>query len=467
MIVVVASVVAVVLTSTLPRGPGRHAHADVATTQTNGTQFLDTDGHPIQAHGGDVIEVDRTYYWVGENRTADDRFAAVSLYRSTDLSSWTYVRDVLTTASSADLRDAKIERPKLLRDRATGHFVLWMHAENGQDYSEARTAVATSDRIDGDYRWRGSSRPLGHESRDFTVFQDTDGTGYLVSATAGNANLALFRLDDDLTAARTLVATLWPGAFREAPAMFERDGTYYLITSGATGWDPNQAMYATAPAPGGPWSALEPLGDATAFDSQVAFVLPVAGSAGTSYLYVGDRWAGAHGGPVNESPSVWLPLRFDDAGKPTLRWSDRVAIDVRTGRAVGTGSTTPFRSFRSTTAGDCLDAPVNGPTTTPILWECNGGRNQQWQVVPTTGDRIVLRSRSQGTCLTHARTGEGDGGTLLARCDGSTRQDWDLRREADGTVSLRSSAGCLGASSTGSPVATTTCSRHDAFSVEA
>jgi hypothetical protein len=32
--------------------------------------------------------------------------------------------------------------------------------------------------------------------------------------------------------------------------------------------------------------------------------------AGTSYLYMGDRWANSMGGTVNDSQYVWLPLTF-------------------------------------------------------------------------------------------------------------------------------------------------------------
>ena len=40
---------------------------------------------------------------------------------------------------------------------ATGKFVMWMHKENGTDYSEARAAVAVSDTVDGNYTWRAAS----------------------------------------------------------------------------------------------------------------------------------------------------------------------------------------------------------------------------------------------------------------------------------------------------------------------
>ena len=54
-------------------------------TITNGTQFTDTGGNAVHAHGGGVLKVGRYYYWFGENRNADNTFRAVSVYRSTDL----------------------------------------------------------------------------------------------------------------------------------------------------------------------------------------------------------------------------------------------------------------------------------------------------------------------------------------------------------------------------------------------
>lgn len=35
----------------------------------NGSQFADTAGNAIQAHGAGIIKVDDTYYLFGENRT--------------------------------------------------------------------------------------------------------------------------------------------------------------------------------------------------------------------------------------------------------------------------------------------------------------------------------------------------------------------------------------------------------------
>ena len=37
-----------------------------------GAEWLDTDGNPIQAHGGSIITVGDTHYWYGENKAKTD-----------------------------------------------------------------------------------------------------------------------------------------------------------------------------------------------------------------------------------------------------------------------------------------------------------------------------------------------------------------------------------------------------------
>ena len=93
-------------------------------------------------------------------------------------------------------------------------------------------------------------------SRDITVFVDTDGTGYMISAARENYDLHIYRLTADYTGIAALVADPWPGGHREAPALFKRNGVYFMLTSGATGWNPNQQQYATATSIAGPWTAM-------------------------------------------------------------------------------------------------------------------------------------------------------------------------------------------------------------------
>ncbi|MBF8193473.1 family 43 glycosylhydrolase [Nonomuraea sp. K274] len=267
-----------------------------------GAPFTDTSGNPLHAHGGGVLKAGAYYYWFGENRNSDGTFRYVSAYRSTDLRNWEFRNHVLTQSSAAELQVANIERPRVIYNAATGRFVMWMHKENGRDYGEARAAVAVSDTVDGDYTYLRSFRPLGHMSRDITAFVDTDGAGYMISAADENYDLHIYRLTADYTDVTTL-ARMWDGDHREAPAMFKRDGVYFLLTSGATGWQPNQARYATATSITGPWSGWQDAGDSLTFGSQPAYVLPVQGTSGTSYAGGYLRLVARHSGKCADLPS--------------------------------------------------------------------------------------------------------------------------------------------------------------------
>lgn len=411
---------------------------------TNGSTFTDTSGALLHAHGGGVIEVGGFFYLFGENRNPDDTFRAVSVYRSTDLVRWEFRNDVLTQESAAELAVAKIERPKVIYNAATDRFVLWMHWENGTDYTQARTAVAVSSTVDGDYTYNGSFRPLGYDSRDMTVYRDDDGTAYLISATRVNADLNIYRLTSDYTGVESLVRTLWPGSYREAPAVFRRDGTYFLVTSGATSWNPNQARYAVASSIDGAWSELRDLGDAITYGSQPTFVLPVAGTSTTSYLYLGDRWAGAWGGPVNDSEYVWLPLEFPSPTSLSLTWSPQVSIDTATGEVSGVGAGRPYSAVVARHSDRCLDLSASSTQVgAPVQqWGCNGGANQAWQLRPLPGGDVTLLARHSHLCLTASATSTA---VVQSTCDGGDGQRFAVEDVGGGAVRIlaRLGGGCL------------------------
>ncbi|MFC6091999.1 RICIN domain-containing protein [Saccharothrix lopnurensis] len=433
---------AVLLGSALLVTPAEAAPVTIA----NGTQFTDTSGQVVHAHGGGVIKVDQHYYWFGENRNADNTFRAVSVYRSTDLRTWEFRKDVLTQASNPELAVANIERPKVIYNSSTGRFVMWMHKENGSDYGEARAAVASSATVDGDYTWHGSFRPLNHMSRDITLFRDDDGTGYMISAARENADLHIYRLTADYRQVSSRVHVLWPGSWREAPALFKRNGVYFLLTSGATGWAPNQQKYATASSVAGTWSALANVGDGTAYNSQTAFVLPVQGSQTTSYLYLGDRWAGAWDGRVNDSRYVWLPLSFPSGTTMSMSYASRLTIDTATGTVTPVSS--PAYTLAARHSGKCLDVPSSSQVTGAQVkqYPCNGGNNQKWEAQSTGDGHYRLVARHSGLCL-DVDAGSTTDGAVVGQwtCGSGANQQWQLQDAGNGYVRVvaRHSGKCL------------------------
>ncbi|MEV5495402.1 RICIN domain-containing protein [Nonomuraea fuscirosea] len=407
--------------------PAQAAPAQAApVTIANGTQFRDTSGNVLHAHGGGVLREGGYYYWFGENRNPDNTFRAVSVYRSTDLKNWEFRNDVLTRSSHPELDVANIERPKVIYNGSTGRFVMWMHKENGSNYSEARAAVASSATVDGDYTYHGSFRPLGqHMSRDITLYNDS-GTAYMISAADENYDLHIYRLTADYLNVSTLVGNFWNDAHREAPALFKRGNVYFLLTSAATGWNPNQARYATASSISGPWTGWTNVGDGTTFGSQPTYVLPIQGSSTTGYLYMGDRWAGAWGGPVNDSQYVWLPITFPSATSMSLTWYPEITVDAATGVVSGGGSS-PYYRITARGSGKVMDvvgaSTANNAEVKQYPW--NGGGNQRWQFQDTGGGYYRLVNQTSGKCLDVASASTADGANVIQyTCGGGANQQW-------------------------------------------
>lgn len=342
-----------------------------SVTITNGNDWKDTAGNPIEANSGNILKVGSTYYWYGEH-AVNGTFDKVNVYTSTDLKNWTLGNSILTKNSATELNSSKIERPKVIYNAATNKYVLWAHYENGTDYGLARVAVATSSTPDGSFTYQGSFRPLDYESRDMTVFADTDGKGYLITASKknGGANdtMAIFQLTSDYTGVQSFVGWVYENGYREAPAVVKKNNQYYLFTSQASGWYPNQGGYSTASSITGTWSALSPFGDPAAYGSQIHNIMTVTGSSTTSYIYMADRW-----NPLNLSDHkfIWLPLTLNDtAATASLNWYTSWSIDAATG-TVTLPTTVNHASGKTATAS----STASGSSAANAL---DGNAQTQW-----------------------------------------------------------------------------------------
>jgi hypothetical protein len=303
--------------------------SDVIVTIQNGDFWLDTDGKRIEAHGAGVIRSGDTWYWIGEDKSGNSgAFKGVNCYASKDLSHWEFKHTIITKQTSTELAaaDRIIERPKVIYNATTKKYVMWLHWE-GQNYATAEAGVFTSDTVDGDYQQVQHFRPNDRMSRDDTLFQDDDGKAYFLSASNENKDLSLYELTDDYTDMKRQLLTLWPGSYREAPAIMKANGTYFIVNSAATNWDPNQQKYSSATSMAGPWSALANLGDSTGFDTQTAFIIPVKGTKTTTFIYAGDRWQDPD---LKSSKYIWLPLKVKDT-KLTLDFYASWQLNVTTG----------------------------------------------------------------------------------------------------------------------------------------
>ena len=299
-----------------------------------GERWLDNQGTPINAHGGGVLYHNGVYYWYGEAKSDftyrspgvgwdcyRTEAGGVSCYSSTDLFHWRFEGIALepdTVHTFSDIHPTMvIERPKVIYNESTRQFVMWMHIDN-HNYEKAAAGVAVSDSPTGPFRFLGSIRPNGQMSRDITLFKDDDQRAYILYSSEGNGTLHITLLSDDYLQPTTTYTRQFINQSREAPAIFKRDGRYYIITSGCTGWDPNEAEWAVADQVMGPYTTMgNPCrgehADKT-FYAQSTFVLPIVGT--NEYVMMFDRW-NKH--DLINSRYVWLPIQFD-GNEMTIPW---------------------------------------------------------------------------------------------------------------------------------------------------
>jgi hypothetical protein len=345
-----------------------------------GEKWNDTDGVHINAHGGGIVFNKGIYYWYGEYKTSgsvgNTTLFGVSCYSSTNLYNWKNEGIVLKVEEDPNSEITKgcvIERPKVVFNKKTGKYVMWFHLElKNQGYNAARTGVAISDSPQGPFKFIKSYRPnagvwpkgfkeefkivsekdkslkdwtdewkeavkkglfirrdfdKGQMTRDMTIFVDTDGKAYHIHSSEDNLTLHISELTDnylDFTKNWTVVA---PAGHNEAPAIFKKDNMYYMITSGCTGWDPNEARSFKSKSIWGPWESLgNPCIGANAnltFNSQSTYILPVQNKEG-SFIFMADSWRPKD--PI-DGRYVWLPIEIIN-GKPVLKWHDKWSLET-------------------------------------------------------------------------------------------------------------------------------------------
>ena len=352
-----------------------------AQEQVNGQLWMDTEGNHINAHGGNIIQYENTYYWYGESRPdrGGSTEAGVGVYSSKDLKTWKNEGIALAVSQEAghDIEKGCImERPKVVYNKKTKKFVMLFHLElKGRGYAAARVAFAESDTPTGPFRFIRSTRvnagkwPFdmdkkaqqlaqqtdaskwkdwwtpewrkevekgmylwrdmqgGQMSRDMTVYVDEKGKAYHITSSQENLTLLVSELTDDyldFTGKFNMVA---PGGQNEAPCIIKHDGTFWLICSGCTGWAPNEARMFSSKSIWGPWTQHPSpfVGVATGYNNMPAN--KTFGAQGT-YIYemngkpifMADIWNERR---LSQSKHLWLPIEFGADGVPVIKWVDQ------------------------------------------------------------------------------------------------------------------------------------------------
>lgn len=332
-----------------------------------GNLWFDDQGNIINAHGGGIMQKDSVYYWYGEHKgeRSNNALVGVTCYSSHDLMNWHYEGVALSVSDDPDspiVKGCILERPKVIYCAKTGQYVMYFHLElKGRGYAAAHVGVAVSDTPTGPFSFVRHGRvnegvwPLnmteaeqtsqenleglqswspewvkriregyynrrdhseGQMSRDMTLFVDVDGKAYHIFASEENMTLQIAELTDDYLNYTGRYVRVDAAGQNEAPAIFCKNGKYYMITSGCTGWAPNAARLLTADHIFGPWTRHDNpcrgRGAELTFRTQSTYILPV----GDKYILMTDRW-----NPNNpiDGRYVWLPIEWEDS-LPTVQF---------------------------------------------------------------------------------------------------------------------------------------------------
>jgi len=307
---------------------------------TPGVVWNDTEGKPINAHGGGVIYVDGTYYWFGEHKLpgrSEAEFAdgGVHCYASIDLYNWEDKGLVLSVDyenSDSDIASGCIlERPKVVYNERTKKYIMYFKLYiKGTGYDTGYVGVATGDSPDGKFiyshKFLGANSEKG--SGDFCMFKDTDGQVYHYTVRKPDKAFCAGKLDENYLYPEGEYKVLEGISLHtEAPAVITLDNNYYLLGSGSSGWEPNTARSFVSDLAIGKYTELgnpcvgtnphNGMDEEKTFGGQISFLIPVQGKK-DAYIAMFDIWK-------PDSPAdglyVWLPVKIENK-KIVIQWYD-------------------------------------------------------------------------------------------------------------------------------------------------
>ena len=332
----------------------------IAPPNPPGISFKDTDGNLVDAHGGGIIKVCDTYYLHGEyfsTTTTDNNFNGFSMYSSKDMATWKNEGIILPQQASGSLLgpNRKGERPHIIQCPSSGEFVLYAHAADTTYQADKEVVYATASKVTGPYTFKGALTSTGASSScQVTTVPPSSCSGSIAAhsdmSALSDGSSAYVITESGVVYTLAADCHSWASSKSygtvngttggiEAPTVFKAGSTYYWIGSDKTGWRANDDFYSTAPAMTGPWTYqgyLAPQGDLT-WMTQSTWVMPIVGSAGTTYVYWGDHWYGNQdttqpGKHNNLATFVFQPLVFNGTkiSLPTYQVSWKLDVGAGT-----------------------------------------------------------------------------------------------------------------------------------------
>jgi hypothetical protein len=341
-------------------------------TITNDRFYTDTDGNTIYSQGGGIFDFtdprtgELTHYWYGVHYQEAEIYAAnpvspspvnhfksIDVYSSKDLVNWKNEGTALDYNQANSFsrefgnRDvAWVGRMGVAYISGLNKYALFAQHEMPTDNSgrnfDKKVLIATSNSPLGpfvaDRRISMNDYGLGTTNTgDQTVFQDDDGTGYLVySYGSGRSSMWVAQIGAVNGRVDLLNPTkIYQGRGREGNTMFKSHGKYYAAASDLFGWDGSRIHYLIADNIYGPYTPTNSMKimDGSQADfahiSQTGFYYTVHGSRQETVIHMGDRWSDFAGNGLGYNQ--WDPIAIDNDGTPHFVSMNQWQLNARTG----------------------------------------------------------------------------------------------------------------------------------------
>jgi hypothetical protein len=319
----------------------------------------DLHGEILDAHDGVLEYFEGQYYLYGTRYGNTDGLQTTNryvCYSSRDLTNWNPHGEILK-----DPPPRMYFRPYVKFNPKTRKYVLWYNVGG-----ENKDGVATADQPEGPFTIQNPDVRLKYSdlgTGDHGLFVDDNGTGYIIYSALNlakmtpsepaqivNHRISVEKLSDDFLSSTGENSGFVAGNC-ESPAMFKRNGTYYLLTDNTCAFCPqgSGARVYTAPSPMGPftyrgninvegpatdvpspWTQPGTGRPAAIIKAQQTHVAIIPAKGGPAFIWVGDLWGSAPDKIKGHDFQFWSsPLRFDASGMiKQLKFEDYWTIEL-------------------------------------------------------------------------------------------------------------------------------------------
>ena len=341
-----------------------------------------------------MISNDGTYYHFQQwGMDGVPGFGRVMMQTSKDditYTEWTEVLrydEILAHETCQNFTQCRFESVNFVYNKKADTFAFIAHFEADGGYGTAMISIATMKSTDERMTFHGAYRPEGDDCRDLNVFVDDDSYGYIIAAANNNANLGIYKLNEDWSAIEGRLCFVSMYKWRELPSVLKKDGIYYLFSSGTAGWYPTQGMVATATDMGGPWSELKHVGNTTTFSAQSGTMFTLH-EGGDNHIMATYRWMfGWQDATTKQTTNRRYPVLvsngyafYDFFDALLYNWENDILIPVQTGRilsqdmAIKTEDTEGYAVGNAANDGHYRTSWYKSENVWPFIWEADLGK---------------------------------------------------------------------------------------------